>query len=293
MTGRDGNTPWEPPKDGNQWESSGGDSYGWRFPFRDDDGPNDSETAAMPTPGAPRPEPAHTAPSGAGTEYHPPSDAGSAYVPPSDTGTQETTSKPLGMGKGTVAALGVGAAVVAAAAGFGGGWFLQQPKIDEARNDASLLESQLNDSEETRTGSENSLSSLREDYKNALTASNGWPICNIAGYGDPSQAYWYFTSGDLEGLMTAAGVGCRYTVENTGQSISIVAGLSTEEAKKNEANRLEDGSWPDDKHGYRFVNNVDNGVRIIIRGPNETANKQMAEEVEGKLRALKDQTPSS
>lgn len=59
MTGRDGNTPWEPPKDENQWESSGGDSYGWRFPFRDDNGPNDSETAAMPTPGTPAPNP-HT-----------------------------------------------------------------------------------------------------------------------------------------------------------------------------------------------------------------------------------------
>lgn len=185
MTGRDGNTPWEPPKGENQWESSGGGSYGWQFPFRDNNGPNDSETAAMPTPDAPRPDPAHTAPSGAGTEYHPPADAGPAYVPPSGTGTRETTSKPLGMGKGTVAALGIGAAVVAAAAGFGGGWFLQQPKIDEARSDASRLESQLNESEETRAGSENSLDSLKDAYEKALIPSVGWPICGIDGYGPP------------------------------------------------------------------------------------------------------------
>ena len=350
MTDRDGNTPWELPKDGNQWESPDSSGYGWRFPFRDDElddnGPDDSETGEMPVPGAtpapapdssrdvtsddatsdgatpddvptadeedtrempvgepaatdPEPstdtllEPAHAAPSDTETEHNPSPDADSAYATSPTADTRETPSKVRGMGKGAVAALAIGVAIVAAAAGFGGGWFLQQPKIDEAHRDTSRLANQLHESEETRTGSETSLSSLRKDYKNALISSNGWPICNVAGYGDPSQGYWYFTSGDLEGLLTAAGVGCQYTVEDTGQLIFILSGLSTEEAKKNVANGLEDGSKPDDKHGYRFINYVDNGVWIIVQGPNEAANKQTADEVESKLKALKDQTPES
>ena len=352
MTDRNGNTPWELPKDGNQWGSPDSSGYGWRFPFRDDEldnnGPDDSETAEMPVPGATpapapdssrdvtsddgtsndgaaddgpaadeeetrempanepvatdpepptdtRPEPAYTAPADTGAEHHPSSGTDPANAPSPEAGTRETASKPRGIGKGAVAALGVGVAIVAAAAGFGGGWFLQQPKIDKAEenyssasNDAWSLEKELKEAKQNHADSE---SSLEENYKNALTASNGWPICNIDGYTSIRQSVWHYTSEDLKGLITPLGVGCNYT--NGNQIIFVTSGRLMDDANSAGDNAPKIGSHSYDKTGYRFIKYIDDGIWITVQGPDERSNEQTAKEVEGKLRTLKDQTPES
>lgn len=256
VTNRDGE--WDLPTDRNQWDPSGSGGNGWRFPFRDDEPDYNGPSTDT------HPVPAYTAPPDTGAEHYPPSDTDLAHAPLPETDTQEATSRPRGMGKGAVTALGVGIAVVAAVAGFGGGWFLQQPKIDEAREDASLLESSLNDT-----------------YRKSLTFSYGWPICNLTEYGQPRESIWF----DEDRNIAPNGVGCLY--ENGEQEISITAGLFI-----NNNNAPSEGlGFPEE--GYQWWNYVDDGVWIVVTGPDAIANKRTADEAESKLRALKDQTLSS
>lgn len=88
-------------------------------------------------------------------------------------------------------------------------------------------------------------------------------------------------------MIAPRGLGCGFNHE--GQYITITSGLIKED--------LSDDISSEGSHrtndGYRFTKYVDNGVWITVEGPDETANKQTAEEAERKLRTLKNETSSA
>lgn len=88
-------------------------------------------------------------------------------------------------------------------------------------------------------------------------------------------------------MIAPRGVGCAFNHE--GQNITITSGLVKEDVSDDITS---EGSRRTDD-GYRFTKYVDNGVWITVEGPDETANKQTAEEVESKLSILKHETSSA